>query len=143
MKKESDKRKREESKKHQCEVCKKFLSSRCSLTQHKRSVHEKKRSFKCDACSKAYLEKSTLRNHQKRVHVEKKYECECLKFFTEKSDLDHHRASCLNRVFRKEINSVLEKLAQQPVILLPNAVQEEAVSVEEPSGESFSHNAVV
>jgi hypothetical protein len=57
-----------ETKKHQCEICKKSFARRYNLCQHIKVLHEKIISFQCQICQKNFVAKNSLHRHIKVLH---------------------------------------------------------------------------
>ena len=79
-----------EKKSYECDICKKALRGRISLSAHKR-IHRGENPYECNICKKAFSSGNRLTNH-KRVHTgEKPYECGfCRKAFSSSSNLTKH-----------------------------------------------------
>lgn len=59
-----------------CEICKKLLSSRNSLREHRITVHLKNGRFPCTLCDKRFTNRRTLQIHEVIHTKERKFVCE-------------------------------------------------------------------
>ena len=83
------------SDKNWCAVCKKSLSTKWTLLDHIKMVHEKIKNVLCDQCSKAFGSVELLNCHYKRIHSDiRQFACNiCGKAYMLKAELMNHTAS--------------------------------------------------
>jgi KRAB domain-containing zinc finger protein len=75
-----------------CEICGTCMSTRTSLSIHKRTKHLEKRPYICDICGKGFIFRSVLIEHIRTHTGEMPYECNvCGKHFARSSSLNLHK----------------------------------------------------
>ncbi|KRZ30943.1 Zinc finger protein [Trichinella pseudospiralis] len=79
-----------EKRKYQCDICKKFYSSKSALDRHT-FIHTGERRFSCGQCGKKFIQQPSLTSHE-NGHLQKRpYVCKfCGSRFTQKGNLHTH-----------------------------------------------------
>ena len=75
-----------------CKFCHQMFSTKQTLDNHIKAIHENVKSYFCENCGKAYCDKSSLRSHIKDKHKDlKPHKCNsCDKAFNRKHTLKQH-----------------------------------------------------
>jgi len=105
----------EDSKTYQCSICSKKLTSKVTLNNHIKQMHDKSNHVKCDHCPNTYALPSDLKKHILMKHTARtKFPCSQCSFVTNRKD---HFKRHFRRVHENEYRfkcTVCEKPIEDP-----------------------------